>query len=307
MDIEKSWNSLVPMQSSPLTEQPASEKSSLVLPMESGVASAKIANALEVNSPNAQVVNVHVANGSGVGAPVATSNYSVTKESAQIVNGPTRFYSQFIDNMEMFADLRTVANYFDVHPEWFCRCAQPMKVESIGKNSYALVIGRFGSFGYEVEPKIGLDLLPQEEGVYRIETVSIPGHVPSGYNVDFRAAMELVEISAEEEHKALLTSEFLPEKITRVQWHLDLTVDIQFPRFIQALPRPLIQTTGDRLLRQIVRQVSGRLTRKVLEDFHTTHNLPIPKRSRRWFLKGVRSQESGVSSQEAEGESGCGS
>jgi hypothetical protein len=73
--------------------------------------------------------------------------------------------------------------------------------------------------------------------------------------------------------------------MTRVEWQLDLTVSIHFPRFIQALPKSLIQSTGDRLLRQIVRQVSNRLTRKVLEDFHKTHGLPAPKLAKRWFFQ----------------------
>lgn len=216
---------------------------------------------------------------------VPAADYSITEESAQIVNEPTRFYSHFVDSMEMYADVQAVSKYLDMHHEWFRRCAHPMKVDPIGKNSYALVIGRYGSFGYEVEPKIGLDLLPQDEGVYRIETVPVPGYVMSGYDIDFKAAMELVEIPLEEASQPVTWDQPLPDKITRVQWNLDLTVYIQFPRFIHALPKSLIQSTGDRLLQQVVRQVSGRLTRKVLEDFHRSHDLPVPKRAKSWFFR----------------------
>lgn len=211
---------------------------------------------------------------------VSGGDYSITEESAQTVSEPTRFDSQFIDCMEMYADLATVSRYFDVHQEWFRRCAHPMQAELIDRNSYALIIGRYGSFGYEVEPKIGLNLLPQDHGIYRIETVPVPGNVPAGYDVDFRAAMELVEIPISERQGIAAWAAPLPDKITRVQWQLDLTVLIQFPRFIHALPKSLIQSTGDRVLQQVVRQVSGRLTRKVLEDFHQTHGLPIPKRAK---------------------------
>ena len=215
---------------------------------------------------------------------LSSSDYSVsvTEDAAQLVNEPVRFNSQFKDHMEMCADAPTVAQYLDQHHEWFRRCAHPMKVEPIGTNSYALLIGRFGSFGYEVEPKIGLDLLPQQEGVYRIVTVPVPGYSAAGYDVDFRAAMELVEVSPEHGHEA---QSGVKPVITNVQWQLDLTVMIQFPRFIHALPKALVQSTGDRLLRQIVRQVSTRLTHKVLEDFHQTHGLVIPKRSNRWFFR----------------------
>jgi len=60
-------------------------------------------------------------------------------------------------------------------------------------------------------------------------------------------------------------------------------VMVQFPRFIHALPMSLIETTGDRLLNQIVRQVSRRLTHKVQEDFHTSANLPFPKKHRKFW------------------------
>lgn len=215
---------------------------------------------------------------------VTTTDYPVTEDSAQTVNEPTQFYSHFVDSMEMFADAETVSRYLDTHHEWFRRCAHPMQVDSIGPNSYALVIGKYGSFGYEVEPKIGLDLLPQDAGIYRIETVPVPGYDPGGYDVDFKAAMALVETQPDEAIAAT-AGQSVPPLITRVEWSLDLTVYIQFPRFIQALPKSLIQSTGDRLLQQVVRQVSGRLTRKVLEDFHQSHDLPLPKRSKRWFFR----------------------
>lgn len=210
---------------------------------------------------------------------ITDPDYPAFEESSQTVLEPTQFRSLFVDYMEMHADVRTVAEYLDAHPVWFRRCAHPMTAEPLGKNGYALVIGRFGSFGYEIEPKIGLHLLPQDAGVYRIETIPIPGYETVGYDVDFRAAMELVEALPEEpaSHEASL--------ITRVQWQLDLTVSIQFPRFIHALPQSLIQNTGDRLLRQIVRQVSNRLTRKVQEDFHASHSVPMPKRARKWFFQ----------------------
>ncbi len=211
---------------------------------------------------------------------LSNADFSVTEDAAQLVNEPIRFNSPFKDHMEMCADASTVADYLDRHHEWFRRCAHPMQVEPIGTNSYALLIGRFGSFGYEVEPKIGLDLLPQKEGVYRIVTVPVPGYCPAGYDVDFQAAMELVEAPSEQRCE----DQNVAPVVTRVQWQLDLTVMIQFPRFIHALPKALVQNTGDRLLRQIVRQVSTRLTHKVLEDFHQTHGLAIPKRSNRWFF-----------------------
>jgi hypothetical protein len=188
---------------------------------------------------------------------------------------PARFQTKFIDCMELYADAATVRQYLDAHQGWFRRCAHPMQADPLGTTGYALMIGRFGAFGYEVEPKVGLDLLPETQGIYRITTIPVPDYTPPGYEVDFQAQMNLVEMSAETLKLSHLTT------LTRIKWDLDLVVTIQFPRFIYRLPKSLIQTTGDRLLFQIVRQVSRRLTAKVQEDFHQQVGLPLPKSGKR--------------------------
>lgn len=186
----------------------------------------------------------------------------------------THFHGQFTDCMEMYADVHTVTEYLNAHQGWFCRCAQPMTVEPIGSNGYALTIGRFGAFNYEVEPKVGLELLPPELGTYQIKTIAIPNYVAPGYDVDFKAVMNLVE-------KPAGAGSHYEGAITGVEWELDLSVYLHFPKFIQRLPQSVIQATGDRLLNQIVRQVSRRLTHKVQEDFHASYNLPFLGKGKR--------------------------
>lgn len=197
------------------------------------------------------------------------------EDSVQQANEFNCFHGSFASSMEMYAEARAVASYLDGHRLWFPRCASPMKAEPIGENGYGLTIGRFGSFGYEVEPKIGLDLLPQDQGIYRIQTIPVPDYEPAGYDVDFQAALQLVEVEPPAGNCVT--------KMTQVDWQLNLKVVIQFPRFIHALPKNLVQSTGDRLLNQIVRQVSRRLTHKVQQDFHTTAGIPFPRK--RWQHK----------------------
>jgi hypothetical protein len=184
---------------------------------------------------------------------------------------PSQFYGHYSDRMELFAPADTVAEYLNSHRAWFTRCAEPMKVQPLGENAYDVGIGRFGSFGYEVEPKIGLELLPPDEGIYRIRTIPIPDYTPPGYDVDYRASLQLVENPKEDFSTGT-------QEMTGVEWELDLTVYIHFPKFIQRLPKSLIQSTGDRLLNQIVRQISRRLTRKVQEDFHFSMGIHFPKK-----------------------------
>jgi Protein of unknown function (DUF1997) len=202
--------------------------------------------------------------------PVASSLEETEDALTQAnIASDTKFYGRYEDCMEMYAPSVVVAEYLDSHAAWFSRCAEPMKVQPLGENGYALVIGNFGAFGYEVEPKIGLELLPSDAGIYRIRTIPIPNYQPPGYDVDYRASLQLVEKVVDDSHCVCTET-------TRVEWELDLVVNIHFPRFIKRLPKSIIQSTGDRLLNQIVRQVSRRLTRKVQEDFHRSLGIDFP-------------------------------
>lgn len=185
--------------------------------------------------------------------------------------------SRFADLMEMRAPASVVGTYLDRHEGWFRRCAAPMQVEPIGRSGYALTLGRFGNFGFEVEPTIALELLPQRRGVYRILTLPNSGGdsgLDALYDVDFNASLELGEEGSGQDSDSPLTE---------VRWQLDLRVWISLPGVITLLPEPLVQSSGEHLLRQIVRQVSRRLTWKVQEDFHASHGLDCPPRRRAQF------------------------
>jgi hypothetical protein len=182
--------------------------------------------------------------------------------------------------MEMRGPAAVVGAYLDRHEGWFRRCAAPMSVTPLGRNGYALTLGRFGNFGFEVEPTIGLELLPQCEGVYRILTV--PGSTMGAgsldeqlYDVEFNASLELAPAQQDRNGTELACTE--------VHWQLDLSVWIKLPGVITLLPESLVQTSGEHLLRQIVRQISRRLTWKVQEDFHASHGLECPPRRRAQF------------------------
>ncbi|MFB6276339.1 MAG: DUF1997 domain-containing protein [Halothece sp.] len=182
---------------------------------------------------------------------------------------PFHFRNQFEGTMTMASDAATVKEYLNAHQGWFVRCAKPMEAELIGENSYALTIGRFRALGFEIEPKLGVELLPEADGVYRMETVPLETNDSHFYEVDYQAALELVENTN--------TFQSLPSaSITTVEWTLDLGVTIYFPRFIYRFSKSMVQKTGDRVLAQIVRQVSRRLTYKVQVDFHTRYDLPFP-------------------------------
>lgn len=185
--------------------------------------------------------------------------------------------------MVMYASSEVVANYLNSHGGWFHRCAQPMKVEPFTEQGYILTVGKFGSFGYEVEPKIAVLFDPPEDSLYRMYNVPVPNDPTQGYAVDYKADMTLGDITWDDaaiKGKEQLIKKFgdrpVPESLTQVQWQLHLQVMVQFPKFIYKLPQNLLRSTGDRLLSSIVAQISPRLTSKIQQDFHSGHDLPLP-------------------------------
>lgn len=200
------------------------------------------------------------------------------------------FAAAFAGYMDMYGDLETVARYFQAHEGWFCRCAQPMKVEPLNENGYILNVGRFASLGYEVEPKIAVVLDPPQDNLYVMRTVPIPNYEAPGYEVQYKSMMELAEVSGEKIiepsfKKLFVKKSVIPATITKVSWQLSITVTVEFPKFIEKLPATLIQKSGDRFLAGIISQISPRLTYKVQQDFHTSRGLSIPPKSGRGFTE----------------------
>ncbi len=197
------------------------------------------------------------------------------------------FQAHFTGNMEMFSDKGTVANYLNSHQGWFCRCAQPMKTEPFGDYGYILTVGRYGAFGYEVEPKMAVILDPPVNDIYNMRSVVIPDEPFLGYIVDYRAVMGLEDLARHADAEKIFKKEgkTCPELLTKVTWELNLKVSVCFPKFIYKFPLNMIQSTGDRLLGQIIRQVSPRLTYKVQQDFHQGHDLPIPPKTSRHLIR----------------------
>jgi len=188
------------------------------------------------------------------------------------------FHLNYSDSVELYAPEPVVAAYVNDHPSWFTRCALPMKAIPISDNAYDLLIGRYGAFQFEVEVRIGLELIPRDAtGIYRISSIDLPDYTPPGYQVNFHGQFYLAEVACcptleyfQQLQTYLILPSPPPEVMTRWEWNLDLTVGVRFPQFIHRLPKSLIQNTSDRLLQQIVREVSRRLAKKVQQDFHQT-------------------------------------
>lgn len=191
------------------------------------------------------------------------------------VGDKNSFYNHYVGYMDLFADKLTVMKYLNAHQGWFRRCAHPFKADPIGEMGYAMGVGKVGAMGFQVDARVGLNLLPPDQNsVYRITTIPIPEQLPQGYEVDFQAEMRL-----EEKTLDLQASQQLGKNavMTCVEWDLNLTVSLLFPQFIQRLSQDMLQKTGDGVLGFVVKRVSKSLTAKVQADFHKTHEIQVPK------------------------------
>lgn len=194
----------------------------------------------------------------------------------QTASKPFYFQADFAGIMAMYGDAPTVATYFDSHQDWFPGCAQPLAVEPIGDRGYLLHLGRFGALGCEVEIKIALALEPSGTSAYRMYSIPVPNASSLPYELNYQALLALREIAPTDQ---VLVPWQQPPAITQVDWQMELKIAVQFPKFIQRLPVPLVEKTGNRLLSQIVAQISPRLTQRVQQDFHSRLELPLPPKN----------------------------
>ena len=191
------------------------------------------------------------------------------------------FQTSFTGIMEMYSDEETVSEYLNDHQGWFIRCAEPMTATPFGNNGYTLTIGNYGAFGYHLEPQMSVILEPPESKRYSMYSVPNP-QFTSSYEVNYRSNLQIESIPVSQAAKGIKKvyrkqgKANLPEQITKIDWTLNLLVKIEFPNFISQLPMSVIKSTGNRLLAQIVKQISPRLSYKVQRDFHTRFDLPIP-------------------------------
>lgn len=217
-----------------------------------------------------------------------SSSIKVTEEDLGIVNRePVCFKTCLEGMMDMYSHRENVAYYLNDHGGWFVRCASPMKAEPFGQNGYTLTIGNYASLGYKVQPKMSVVFDAYQHNSYLMYSVNNPEFNNETYEIDYKSIMTIEEYQSLEVvpniHKLYQQHgiDDIPEIITRINWKLDLEVKVKFPQFIYKLPNSLITKTGDRLLEQIVKQISPRLSYKVQKDFHSRFNIPIPPKSGR--------------------------
>jgi len=170
---------------------------------------------------------------------------SLARESVEVKedNQLLGFQTHFAGSMDMYSNQDTVADYLGAHEGWFCRCAEPMKTLPFGDNGYIITIGKYGAFGYELEPKIAVVLDLPVNGVYHTRSVPIPDQPFLGYLVDYQAIMKLEEMplsSPSQEIEAIFRQRGreIPELITQVTWDCVWMLWLSFPSLSIKFPVP---------------------------------------------------------------------
>ncbi len=163
--------------------------------------------------------------------------------------------------VDLETDRETLACYLRGHSQWIQRCFRPLQVEPLSSEIYRLQFFRMGGLGFELEPSFGVKIWPEEDYLFRLTSIELPGDAALPYWVDCRASFRLEELAGS-------------PATTRVHWDLHLNIRLHLPKFLQVLPRKLVQRVGNQVVQQVTRGLSDRFTHNVCSDFYDSIGRP---------------------------------
>lgn len=195
--------------------------------------------------------------------PTPIPTETIDKRSVRILAGRQ-------GRVDLETDRLTLAHYLHDHAEWIERCFKPLKVFPLSPETYKLQFFRIGGLGFELEPCFGVKIWPEQDSVFWLSSIDLPEEEGLPYSVDCLSYFRLEELDLDSHHGPL----------TRVHWDLKLDIWMQLPGFLQALPYPLVYRVGARVVNQVTRSMSDRLTHNVCTDFYRS----VHKRGRRYKI-----------------------
>ncbi|GAB4218538.1 MAG: DUF1997 domain-containing protein [Synechococcales cyanobacterium] len=175
-------------------------------------------------------------------------------------NPPAQPLVHLVTGRQGQVDLETpvedLADYLRHHQEWIHRCFKPLKVNPLGEGNYRLHFFRIGGLGFELEPHFAISIWEEPLHQFRLDSLDLPEDEPLPYHVDCQATFRIEQLPDTD------------RPITRVFWGLVLKIDIELPGFLQVLSRSLVQKVGIKVVNQVTRSMSDRLTHNVCTDFY---------------------------------------
>lgn len=168
--------------------------------------------------------------------------------------------------VDLETDRETLAHYLRGHSQWIQHCFRPLQVEALSADSYKLQFFRMGGLGFELEPCFGVKIWPDENYVFRLTSIELPGDAAMPYRVNCQAVFRLEELRGSPEGEYPQT--------TRVHWDLNLEIKLSLPGFLQILPHNLVQQVANQVVQQVTRSMSDRLTHNICSDFYRSIERP---------------------------------
>ncbi len=179
--------------------------------------------------------------------------------------------------VDLQTDAPTFATYLDSHRDWMERCFKPLKVLPLTDDSYKVQFFRIAGLGLEVEPCFGIQLWSEDRSLFRLRSIELPMEAETPYQITCLSSFRLEPLEPASPLSGYSAGGFVRETsrgssppMIRVHWHLNLLVGMELPGLVKSLPSAFVHRVASRIVNQVTRSMSERLTRNVCSDFYQT-------------------------------------
>ncbi len=162
--------------------------------------------------------------------------------------------------VDLETDLDRLASHLERHSEWMERCLKPLTVYALSADDYKLQFFQISGLGFSLEPCFGVKVWSEPNYVYCLRSIPLPEDEALPYTVDCWSYYHLESI--------------VESEVTRVNWKLKLHIVLDLPKFLQALPDSMVYQVGVRVINQVTRTMTDRLTRNVCTDYYQSIGRP---------------------------------
>jgi Protein of unknown function (DUF1997) len=131
----------------------------------------------------------------------------------------------------------------------------PSRIQQVGNDEFCLMMRSLNFFGFELQPTVFLRVWTEVDGTVRI--VSTNCEIRGIDYIDRRFKLELIgELSPYEQQGQ-----------TYLEGYADLEVQVELPPPLSFMPRAIVESAGNSLLKGILNTFKQRLMHQLLADY----------------------------------------
>jgi hypothetical protein len=139
----------------------------------------------------------------------------------------------------------------------------PSRIQQVSDDEFCLTMRSLSFFGFELQPTVFLKVWTEADGTVRI--VSTHCEIRGIDYIDRRFSLELIgELSPYEERGQ-----------TYLEGYADLEVQVELPPPLNFMPRAIVESAGNSLLKGILNTFKQRLMNQLLADYTVWANTGI--------------------------------